>query len=325
MESRLENADTRAVLVTGASGFVGRRLTEVLREHGFHVRRALRREPEQPVADDTIVGDMDGSTDFGSALAGKVGTVVHLAARVHVLRNRAADQAAEYHRVNVEGTVRLARQAAAAGVRRFIFLSSIKVNGEKTPPDVPFSSRSLPCPRDPYGVSKWNAELALKKIAAEAGMELVIIRPPLVYGPGVKANFKSMMSLLSRRIPLPLAGITGNRRSLVALDNLVDLIRVCVMHPNAANQTFLVSDGEDLSTADLLARLGDAIGKPARLFFLPDEILKIGAALMNKSAVYSRLCGSLTIDIDRTRNALNWRPPISVAEGLRRVVAGSIE
>ncbi len=314
----------QAVLVTGASGFVGRRLTDVLREYGFHVRRALQRAPDQPLADDIVVGDICGATDFSCALAGKIDTVVHLAARVHIFGDRAGERAAEYYRVNVDGTARLARQAAASGVARFIFLSSVKVNGETTPPDSPFSSGSLPSPRDPYGVSKWSAEMELAKIASETGMEIVIIRPPLVYGPGVKANFELMMRLLSRRVPLPLAGVTRNRRSLVALDNLVDLIRVCLTHPKAANQTFLVSDGEDLSTADLLARLGEAIGSPARLFFVPAMILALGAALMNKRDMYIRLCGSLAIDIDRTRETLNWTPPLSVAEGLRRVAAGTI-
>lgn len=314
----------QTVLVTGASGFVGRRLTDVLREHGFHVRRALQREPDQPLADDIVVGDISGATDFSCALAGNVDIVVHLAARVHIIGDRAAERVADYHRVNVEGTARLARQAAASGVTRFIFLSSIKVNGETTPPDAPFSSGSLPSPQDPYGVSKWKAEMELTNIASETGMEIVIIRPPLVYGPGVKANFELMMSLLSRRVPLPLAGVTKNRRSLVALDNLVDLIRVCLTHPKAANQTFLVSDGEELSTAGLLARLGEAIGSPARLFFVPNMILALGATLLNKHDTYIRLCGSLAIDINRTRETLNWAPPLSVAEGLRRVATGTI-
>lgn len=248
--------------------------------------------------------------------------VVHLAARVHVMRDKSSDPLTEFRRVNVDGTANLALQAAAAGVQRFVFLSSIKVNGESTELRRPFTADDAPAPEDPYSVSKHEAELLLRQIAADTGMEVVIIRSPLVYGPGVKANFESIMKWLCRGVPLPLAGVTQNRRSFVALDNLVDLIVTCLKHPAAANQTFLVSDGEDLSTAELLKRIGAAMGHPARLFYLPPGLLKLGAAVMKKPDIFQRLCGSLQLDIAKTRQQLGWIPPVSVDEGLRRAAEG---
>ena len=229
---------------------------------------------------------------------------------------------AAFRSVNVEGTDNLARQAAATGVRRFVFLSSVKVNGEFTQKGRPFTADDAPAPEDPYGVSKYEAEKLLRQIATETGMEVVIIRPPLVYGPGVKANFESMMRWLARCVPLPLAAVTQNRRSFVAIDNLVDLIMTCLSHPAAANQTFLVSDGEDLSTSDLLRRMGAALGHPARLFYVSPSMLKLGAQVVNKSGIYQRLCGSLQLDIAKTRQLLGWTPPVSVDEGLRRAAEG---
>ena len=256
------------------------------------------------------------TTDWGLALQG-VDAVVHCAARVHVMQDDATDPLHAYCEVNVNGTLKLASQAAQAGVRRFVFVSSIKVNGEFTEVGKPFTADDVSAPEDPYGISKHEAERLLRQIAAETGMEVVVIRPPLVYGPGVKANFESMMRWMARGVPLPLAGVTENRRSLVALDNLVDLIVTCLHHPAAANQTFLVSDGEDLSTAQLLKRMGAAMGQPARLFYLPPVVLKLGAALLNKPGIYQRLCGSLHLDIAKTRQLLGWTPPVSVDEGLR--------
>ena len=232
------------------------------------------------------------------------------------------DPLESYRAVNVEGSLNLARQAAAAGVRRFVLLSSIKVSGECTEQGRPFTADDAPASEDPYGISKREAEQLLRQIAADTGMEVVIIRPPLVYGPGVKANFQSMMRWLVRGVPLPLAAVTDNRRSLVALDNLVDLIVTCLNHPAAANQTFLVSDGEDLSTAELLKRMGSALGCPARLFYLPPALLKLGATVLNKPDIYQRLCGSLQLDIAKTRQLLGWTPPVSVEEGLRRATEG---
>lgn len=309
-------------LVTGANGFVGSVLCARLRRDGVPVRGAVRSLNSKPDgAEAFAIGSLSSDTDWTAALR-NVEQVVHLAARVHVMNDKSSDPLAEFRRVNVEGTAALARQAAVAGVKRFVFLSSVKVNGEFTEAGHPFTADDAPAPEDSYGVSKYEAEQLLRQIAAETGMEVVIIRPPLVYGPGVKANFESMMRWLARGLPLPLAAVTENRRSLVALDNLVDLIMTCLNHPAAANQTFLVSDGEDLSTAQLLKRMGAAMGKPARLFYLPPTLLKLGATVLNRPGIYQRLCGSLQLDIAKTRQLLGWAPPVSVDEGLQRAAEG---
>ncbi len=245
-------------------------------------------------------------------------TVVHTAARVHVMKDASSDPIMEFHMVNTEGTLNLARQAFLAGVQRFVFISSIKVLGEKTVSGLPFFAHQQPNPRDPYGISKRNAEDGLCALSKETGMEVVIIRPPLVYGPGVKANFLAMMHWLSRGIPLPFGSITENRRSLVSLDNLVDLIVTCIDHPAAANQTFLVSDGEDLSTAELLRRMGRMLGTPARLIPVPVGLIYLGATMLGRPEAAQRLCGSLQIDVAKTKEMLGWTPPVSVDEGLRR-------
>jgi nucleoside-diphosphate-sugar epimerase len=224
----------------------------------------------------------------------------------------------EFRLVNVEGTMRLASQAADAGVKRFIFLSSIKVNGEETTPGRPFRADQVPRPQDPYGVSKMEAEACLNSLGEGANMEVVIIRPPLVYGPGVRANFLAMMKWLSLGVPLPFGCVMENRRSLVALDNLVDLIATCLDHPAAASQTFLVSDGESLSTGSLLRRMGNALGQPVHLIPVPLPFLSAAAALIGKREVARRLLGSLEVDITSTQERLKWTPPISVDEGLRR-------
>ena len=247
---------------------------------------------------------------------------MHLAARVHVMAERASNPLVEFRRVNVDGTLNLGRQAAAAGVRRFVFVSSVKVNGESTAADHAFNAADIPAPQDPYAISKMEAEQGLRRIAAETGMEVVIVRPPLVYGPGVKANFAALMRAVQRGVPLPLASVTHNRRSFVALDNLVDLLITCIDHPAAANQTFLVSDGEDLSTTDLLRRLGQAMNKPARLIPVQPSLLQLGANLLGKGDMAQRLLGNLQVDISHTRQTLGWTPPVSVDEGLRRAVAG---
>lgn len=306
------------VLVTGANGFVGTALCEFFTKSQVPVRAIVRTSGLSPT--DTgveSVGDISSKTDWTHALK-DVTKVVHLASRVHIMTDQSANPLAEYRLINVEGTVNLARQAAAAGVKRFVFLSSIKVNGEFTELSRPFTADDEPAPTDAYGISKHEAEMALRQIAMETDMEVVIIRPPLVYGPGVKANFAAKMRWLARGLPVPLAGMTHNRRSLVALDNLIDLIVTCLNHPKAANQTFLVSDAEDLSTADLLKRTGVALGKPARLFYVPSWLLQRLATLVNKPGIYQRLCGSLQVDMSKTRQLLAWTPPLSVDEGLRR-------
>jgi UDP-glucose 4-epimerase len=234
----------------------------------------------------------------------------------------AADPLEEFRRVNVQGTLNLARQAAAAGVRRFVFVSSIKVNGEATQLGQPFTADDAPAPLDAYGVSKMEAERGLREIARQTGMEVVIIRPPLVYGPGVKANFAAMMRWLKRGVPLPLGAI-HNQRSLVSLDNLVDLLVTCITHPAAANQTFLVSDGADVSTTELLRRMGQALGRPARLMPVPVSWLKLAAAMVGKQDVAQRLCGSLQVDIEKTRRLLGWTPPLSLDQGLKRAAGNT--
>ena len=307
------------VLVTGATGFVGRTLCARLTASGVDVVPAVRSKYDLPY--EVVVGNLNASTNWQPGLTG-CDAVIHLAARVHVMEDAARDPLASYRAINTEATLSLACQASDAGVKRFVFLSSVKVNGEFTEAGQPFTADDVPAPEDPYGVSKHEAELFLRQIAAETGMEVVIIRPPLVYGPGAKANFAAMMRWLARGVPLPLAAVTDNRRSLVALDNLVDLIMTCLHHPAAANQTFLVSDGEDLSTAQLLRRMGAAMGYPARLFYLPPALLKLGATVLHKSGIYQRLCGSLQLDITKTRHLLGWTPPVSVDEGLRRTAEG---
>lgn len=303
------------VLITGSSGFVGRRLVARLKDTNCRMRCAVRGSSQGKGV--VSVGDVGPETVWGEALI-DINTVIHLAARVHMMKDDVSDPLEEFRHVNVEGTFKLARQAAACGVKRFIFLSTVKVNGEETSGQ-PFSEQSPPHPQDSYAVSKFEAELGLQLIARETDMEVVIIRPPLVYGPAVKGNFQSMMRWINKGIPLPLGAIR-NHRSLVGLDNLVDFIITCIDHPAAANQTFLVADGEDLSTTDLLRRVGQVMGKPARLIPVPMSALKFGARLLGKQTMAQRLCGNLQVDISRARKVLGWSPPVSVDEGLRRAV-----
>lgn len=287
-----------SVQVTGATGFVGCSL----------VKELCRRQT--PLL-------LPRELEISKGRVGDVSTVIHLAARVHVMHDTAAEPLAAFREVNVDATVNLAEQAAAAGVRRFVYLSSIKVNGEATPSNRPFTEHDLPAPQDPYAISKWEAEQGLRKISDHTGMELVIIRPPLVYGLGVKANFSVLMRAVQRGFPLPL-GSVRNMRSLVALDNLVDFIVVCATHPGAANQTFLVSDGQDMSTPDLIRAMARAAGVPARLVPFPIRALKTLARFIDREAALERLRGNLQVDITKAREVLGWTPPVDVDEALRR-------
>ena len=266
-----------------------------------------------------MVGEINVATDWGSALR-DVNVIVHLAARVHVMHDTATDPLTAFRTVNVNGTLNLARQAAAAGVKLFVFISSVKVNGESTQPRRAFTEADAPKPQDAYGQSKHEAEQGLRQLSADTGMEVVIIRPPLVYGPGVKANFAALMHAVQRGWPLPL-GAVHNQRSLVALDNLVDFIVTCITHPQAANQTFLVSDGQDLSTTELVRGMAQAAGVPARLLPVPVWALLAGASLLGKGDAVQRLCGNLQVDMSQARSLLGWLPPVSVEEGLRGAMA----
>ena len=307
------------VLVTGASGFVGKTLCEELFKNNIPVAAVKR---TSSASESIAVGEIDGATDWTIALR-QCGVVVHLAARVHVMHDAARDPLVEYRRTNVAGTLNLARQAAAVGVHRFVFISSVKVNGEATMSGHAFTADDFPAPQDPYGISKMEAELGLRQLALDTGMEVVIIRPPLVYGPGVKANFAALMRAVQRGWFLPL-GAVHNQRSLVALGNLVDFIITCTAHPAAANQTFLVSDGQDLSITTLVRGMAQAMGVPTRLLPVPVPLLRMAARMLGKADAIDRLCGSLQVDISKARNLLGWVPPVSVAEGLRKAVSGNI-
>jgi nucleoside-diphosphate-sugar epimerase len=311
------------ILVTGANGFVGRALCEHLHARGIPFRPAAR----WPIPGGVAVGDLSVTTDWTKALVG-VSVIVHLAARVHMLNDRASDPLAAFRALNVDATLNMAAQARRAGVKRIVYLSSVKVNGEWTAPGQPFFADDAPAPQDPYGQSKLEAERGLLDEVAQRGLEVVVVRPPLIYGPGVKANFRVMMNWVRRGIPLPLGGIR-NRRSLVALSNIVDLIVVCTSHPGAVGQIFLVSDGEDLSTTDLLSRIAHAMGRSRRLVSVPEALLWGGAAVLGKRAVAQRLLGSLQLDINKTRQRLGWNPPITVevalAETVERFLRDSVD
>lgn len=311
------------IAVTGVSGLVGRGLVERLVALGWVDVLALTRQSlPNPVSGAAYitVGDISSSTQWHAQLIG-VHTLVHCAARVHVMKDTEDDPLAAFRAVNVDGTLNLARKSALAGVKRFVFISSVKVNGESTQPGRVFTENDTAEPQDAYGQSKHEAELGLRQLAIDTGMEVVIIRPPLVYGPGVKANFVALMRAVQRGMPMPLA-LVRNQRSLVGLGNLVDFIITCCTHTKAANQTFLVSDGQDLSTPDLIRQMAKAAGVHARLWPLPVWVLQVFARLVGKGGAVSRLCGNLQVDISKARSLLGWLPPVSVEDGLSTAMRG---
>ncbi len=314
------------ISVTGSAGFIGSALVAQLVGRQFNVHQVPR-----------------SSAEIAGARC-----VIHCAARAHIMRDEVLDPLTEYRRVNVQDTLKIARQAAATGVKRFVFLSSVKVNGETTSSllcraaaaaiqgegllrltdgaprneGVAFTSNDVPAPEDAYGLSKWEAEQGLWKIASQTGMEVVVVRPPLVHGPGVKGNFARLLDLVRSGVPLPLAAV-NNRRSFIGLDNLVDPLIRCVDHHGAAGQTLLVSDGEDLSTPELLRMIADSMGRPARLFPVPVSLLRLAGRAVGRLNEVDRLVGSLQVDSSATQKLLGWAPPVSVEEGIKRMVAGT--
>ncbi|HEX5422994.1 MAG TPA: SDR family oxidoreductase [Candidatus Acidoferrales bacterium] len=321
---------TPRVLVTGANGFVGSALCRELMARGFAVHGAVRRVGNSldrslrcsphpgplPEGEGKIVevGDIGPDTDWSAALD-RVDCVVHLAARVHVMKDAAADPLTEFRRTNTAATERLARCAAAAGVKRLVFVSTIKVNGEETR-NKSFTESNPARPGDPYGISKWEAEQALARVAADTGLECVILRPPLVYGPGVKGNFLKLLNAIERGIPLPLAAV-ANRRSLLYLGNFVDALTLAATHPAAAGKTFLLSDGQDVSSPELVLRLAKEMDAPGRLLHCPRPLLRLGGRMLGKADAVSRLIESLQVDSSAIRRELGWEPPFSLEDGLR--------
>jgi len=305
------------ILVTGANGFVGKSLCRLLQTKGYFIRGVVRRAAKYPqltnISELCLVGEIGPETDWQDALE-NIDVVIHLAARVHVMKDRSLNPLSEFRKVNVAGTEQLARQAVSAGVRRMVFISSVKVNGEGK--KEPYTEDDEVAPEDAYGISKLEAEVALSKVASETGLEVVNIRPPLVYGSGVKANFLRLMHGVQSGIPLPL-GCISNRRSFIYLGNLVDAIAACVKHPKAAGQTYLVSDGDDVSTPELIRRVAAALGRRARLFPFPPALMHMAGNLLGKSAAIESLLGSLTIDSGKIRRELEWKPPYSMEEGLK--------
>ncbi|MBB1470275.1 SDR family oxidoreductase [Pseudoalteromonas sp. SG41-5] len=302
----------KRLLITGYSGFVGNNLAEQLHE-GYQLN-LLGRKPSN--LGHFFNHNLDSISTYVDALE-NVDVVVHCAARVHIMDDTASDPLSEFRAVNTHGTLNLAKQAAAAGVERFIFLSSIKVNGESTSGKTPFTASDKSAAEDPYGISKAEAEQQLLDLSKQTGMEVVIIRPPLVYGEGVKANFASLMRFVGKGLPLPFRSIKSNKRSLVSVYNLVDLIKVCIEHPKAANQVFLASDDYDLSTAEMLALMAKVQNKKNLALPVPVWCFKLAGKLLNKSDVIDRLTGSLQLDINHTKNTLDWQPPYSVEHGFK--------
>jgi len=321
------------VLVTGANGFIGQALCKRMLADGYQVRGAVRAGSQMSAlhsgVEEAMVGNIGHETDWSDALSGIEG-IVHLAARVHVMRENSVAPIAAFREVNVEGTKCLAIAAANAGVKRFVYISSVKVNGERTENKSlkseargqegelkeAFSEKDVPAPQDPYAVSKWEAEQVLNAIGKKRGLEIVILRPPLVYGPGVRANFLRLLKSVKLGIPLPI-GCVKNRRSLIYVENLVDAIVASMTNPNVAGRTYLVSDGEDISTPELIRRIADSLGRPTRLFSVPVGLLKAAGKITGRSAEVNRVVGSLCVDTGKIRRELGWKPPFTVEEGIR--------
>ena len=304
------------ILVTGANGFLGRCITKELSRYSNEIISVTR-----SISNDSFaVGEITDNTNWTDVLIG-CDVVVHLAARVHQMHDDSLDPLLEFRRVNTDGTLNLARQAMSSGVKRFVFISSIKVNGEES--DFPYSEMSEPNPSDAYAISKWEAEQGLNQLAQDGDMEIVIIRPPLIYGPRVKANFASMIKWVKRGLPLPFGSI-HNKRSMVAVENLVDFIMLCAnrsQSPKAANETFLISDGVDVSTTELLNNVRAAYGVKTPLVPVPEILINFGLKLVGKADLSSRLLGSLTVDISKARNLLGWEPKIDMLTQLRKMAA----
>jgi nucleoside-diphosphate-sugar epimerase len=300
------------ILVTGAEGLVGKAIVSELTTRGIPYRAVARKSGKGYFG----IGNIEPLTDWTAALEG-VDVIVHLASRAHVTNEALPDTIAQLRAVDVNSTLNLARQAAQAGVKRFVFISSIKVNGEMTVPGRPFTAEDLPNPQNPYAQSKLETEQGLFALSQELGFEVTVIRPPLVYGPGVKANFAKMLDWVDRGIPLPLGSVC-NKRSFIFVGNLADVIILSTTHPNAAGQVFVVSDGEDISTTELFSRLAAALGRPSRIIALPAWLLSVAAAALGKRAIANRLIESLQVDATKTRELLGWSPRQNVTEGLRQ-------
>ncbi len=305
------------VLVTGANGFIGKALCRRMLAEGWNVRGAIRSSAKKAIlpqgVDGVEVGTIDSKTDWRPALEG-IDAVVHLVARVHVMDDSTADPITAYRKINVAATKHIAQIAESLKVRRFVYVSSIKVNGEGRAD--PYTAEDQPAPVDPYGISKFEAEKELHRIAGNTGLEVVILRPPLVYGPEVKANFLKLIKIVDRGIPLPLARVK-NRRSMIYLKNLVDAILLCTIHPEAAGNTFLISDGKGISTPELIQKISFALGKSSRLFPVPLDILRLLAKMTGRSKTVGRLLDSLSVDTSKIQSELGWGPPFSMEEGLK--------
>lgn len=302
------------VMVTGASGFVGKSIIEELNQRNIFTLAVGRKSILSTAKVFMVVTDYSAKDIWQIPLL-NCDAVIHLAARVHVMHDKAVNPLDAFLAVNLHGTVNLATAAAKAGVKRFVFVSSIKVNGEFTE-EQPFAESDLPNPQDPYAVSKYEAEKALRQIEKETGMQVVIVRPPLVYGAGVKANFASLLNVVNKKLPLPLASI-NTKRSLIYVDNLADAIIVCAIHPKAAGQTYLVSDGEDVSISQLIKKIAHALDKPSYLLTFPVSIMGFFASLLGKRSSFDRLTQSLIIDSSKIRQQLDWKPPFNMDQGLK--------